>query len=63
MKLVVILALAVVLLLGLTYRDYREYRRPLTEIDPYVHYTFFHHFRIVIIAKLRYRLTNLFHKS
>lgn len=37
--------------------DYRRHRKPLLEIDPMVHYTFFHHVKVVTIPLLSYRIS------
>lgn len=50
-----------VLVVASVHLDYRRHKRPLTEIDPSVVYSFWHHLRVVTIPRLRYRLATVRH--
>lgn len=43
--------------------DYSRHKRPLKEIDPNVHYTFWHHIKVVTIPLLSYRITFMIQKK
>ena len=45
------------------YIDYRKHKKPLTAIDPEIHYTFMHHVKMVNLPMLKYRITSKFHKK
>ncbi len=50
------LAVLVAVLFISSYSDYLRHRRPLIEVDPLVHYSYFHHLFVVTVPRLRYRL-------
>lgn len=52
----IILGAIILLALIVIFFDYRKHKRPLTEIDPNVSYSFGHHIRVVTIPLVRYRL-------
>lgn len=43
--------------------DYNRHKRPLRDIDPNVHYTFWHHIKVVTIPLLSYRITFMIQKK
>lgn len=43
--------------------DYTRHKRPLKAIDPGVHYTFWHHIKVVTIPLLSYRITFMIQKK
>lgn len=45
------------------YIDYRKHKKPLTTIDPEIHYTFIHHVKMVNLPMLKYRITSKFHNK
>lgn len=43
--------------------DFEKHKKPLQEIDPNVNYTYFHHFRVVTIPLLKYRISFVLSKN
>ncbi len=43
-------------------RDYRKHKQPLVQVDPYISYTPWHHLRVVVWPRLRYRVQSLLPK-
>jgi heme/copper-type cytochrome/quinol oxidase subunit 2 len=47
----------VIFIVFLLYYDYKRHKKPLTDVDPGVHYSFMHHVRVVTIPLFRYRIS------
>lgn len=53
-----LLLLGIILAIGTyTYLDYRKYKKPLTDADPSVRYSYTHHIKVVSLPLFRYRLS------
>ena len=49
--------LALIFTLLYAYYDYRRHKQPLVSENPHVHYTFWHHLKVVTLPIMRYRLS------
>lgn len=53
----IVLLVSLIVILSILFRDYKKHKKPLTEIDPNVNYSFMHHIRVVTIPLFKYRLS------
>lgn len=53
----IVLLLSLILIISILFRDYKKHKKPLTEIDPNVNYSFMHHIKVVTIPLFKYRLS------
>ncbi len=51
------IALTVLVTLIYAYYDYRRHKHPLVAENPHIHYTFWHHLKVVTLPIMRYRLS------
>lgn len=51
------LLLALLTIIVYAYFDYLRHKRPLVEENPHIHYTFWHHLKVVTFPILRYRIS------